>query len=197
MTKKMNQFLRHCIIGDWIFPGSTSVQVLFPIGTVLDEEPASSLLCGFAFAFDRHAKSFASNFSAYSSSWTSGISCSLLFNSSQTCLIHEKFWPRSENCLFSQTYFWSQLRTYHASNRLQFPTRAQFWCSLGSTLLVVMLLHLLAECIHDKPLHEIVRIMQCLSSWNTVHSQQHSGILHPYKIYSILSCCDNFSIRSP
>ena len=33
-----------------------------PIGTALGEEPAGSLLCGFAFAFDRHAKSFASNF---------------------------------------------------------------------------------------------------------------------------------------
>ena len=51
----------------------------FPMGTVLGEEPAGSLLCGFALAFDRHAKSFASNFNAYSSSWTSGISCSLLF----------------------------------------------------------------------------------------------------------------------
>ena len=50
------------------FLGSTSVQVLFPIGTVLGEEPASSLLCGFALAFDRHAQSFASNFNAYSSS---------------------------------------------------------------------------------------------------------------------------------
>ena len=49
-------------------PGSTSVQVLFPMGTVLGEEPAGSLLCGFALAFDRHAKSFASNLNAYSSS---------------------------------------------------------------------------------------------------------------------------------
>ena len=40
----------------------------FPIGTVLGEEPAGSILCGFVFAFARHAKSFASNFNAYSSS---------------------------------------------------------------------------------------------------------------------------------
>ena len=46
----------------------------------LCEEPAGSLLCGFAFAFDRHAKSFAFSFNAYSSSSTSGISVSLLFN---------------------------------------------------------------------------------------------------------------------
>ena len=69
MTKKMNQFLRHIIIVEEYCPGSTSTQLLFSIGTVLGEEPAGSLLCGFAFAFDRHAKSFA----------TSGISYSLLF----------------------------------------------------------------------------------------------------------------------
>ena len=34
----------------------------------LGEEPAGSLLCGFAFAFDRHAKSFAFSLNAYSSS---------------------------------------------------------------------------------------------------------------------------------
>ena len=33
--------------------------------TILGEEPAGSLLCGFAFAFDRHAKSFAISFNAY------------------------------------------------------------------------------------------------------------------------------------
>ena len=42
--------------------GSTSVQVLFSIGIVLGKEPAGSLLCGFALAFDRHAKTFALNF---------------------------------------------------------------------------------------------------------------------------------------
>ena len=36
--------------GKNIFCGSTSVQVLFPVGTVLGEEPAGSLLCGFALA---------------------------------------------------------------------------------------------------------------------------------------------------
>ena len=36
--------------------GSTSVQVLSPIGMVLLEEPAGSRLSGFALAFDRLAK---------------------------------------------------------------------------------------------------------------------------------------------
>ena len=42
-------------------PGSTSVQILSPIGIVLVEELADSRLCGFALAFDRHAKSLAFN----------------------------------------------------------------------------------------------------------------------------------------
>ena len=40
-------------------PGSISIQFLLSMGTILREEPAGSLLCGFAFAIDRHAKSFA------------------------------------------------------------------------------------------------------------------------------------------
>ena len=47
-------------------PGSTSVQILFPVGPILGEEPASSLR-GFALAFDRLGKSFASNLNAHSS----------------------------------------------------------------------------------------------------------------------------------
>ena len=46
---------------------------------VLVEGPAGSLLCGFAAAFDRHAKSLASYFNAYSLNWTCEVSCSLLF----------------------------------------------------------------------------------------------------------------------
>ena len=61
------------------FPGSISIQFLLSIGTILGEEPAGSLLCGFAFAFDRHAKSLAFSLNAYSSSWFSGISVALLF----------------------------------------------------------------------------------------------------------------------
>ena len=44
---------------------------------------------------------------------------------------------------------------------------------------------LFEECIHDKPLHEIVKILQCLSSRSIVQFQQHSEILRPDKICSI------------
>ena len=106
-------------------------------------------------------------------------------NSSQTHLIHGKFWPKSEHCLCSKTKFWNQLRIYRANNWLQLLIRVQCWCSLGSILLIVMLRLLLEECVHDRPLHEIVWDLQCLSSWSTIYSQQHSEILHPYKIYWI------------
>ena len=60
MTKKMNHFLRNLVLGEReCFPGSISIQFLLSMGTILGEEPAGSLLCGFAFAFVRHAKSFA------------------------------------------------------------------------------------------------------------------------------------------
>ena len=60
-------------------PDSTSVQILSPKGFVLVDEPAESLLCGFALAFDRLAKSLAFTHNAYSSNCTSKVSCSLLF----------------------------------------------------------------------------------------------------------------------
>ena len=50
------------------FTGSISIQFLLSMGTILYEEPAGSLLCGFAFAFDRHTQSFASSCNACSSS---------------------------------------------------------------------------------------------------------------------------------
>ena len=67
MTKKMNYFLRYLVFGERIFTGSISIQFLLSMGMILGEEPAGSLLCGFAFAFARHAKSFAFSCDAYSS----------------------------------------------------------------------------------------------------------------------------------
>ena len=64
-------------------------------------------------------------------------------NSSQTYLIHEKFWPRSEYCLCSKTRFWSQLHSYRVRNWLQlsntgpifvFPWIHPFGCDASSSL---------------------------------------------------------------
>ena len=43
------------------------------------DELADSLLCGFALAFERLAKSLAFNFNAYSLNCISEVSCSLFF----------------------------------------------------------------------------------------------------------------------
>ena len=48
MTKKMNYFLRNFVRRERMFPGSISIQFLAFIGMILGEEPACSLLCGFA-----------------------------------------------------------------------------------------------------------------------------------------------------
>ena len=46
----------------------------------------------------------------------------------------------------------------------KFQYGSNFGVPLDPCFLVVMLLLLSEECIHDKPLHEIVRDLQCLSS---------------------------------
>ena len=53
---------------DIVSLGSISIQFLLSMGTILGEEPAGSLLYGFAFAFVRLTKSFASSCYACSSS---------------------------------------------------------------------------------------------------------------------------------
>ena len=54
MTKKMNHFLRNLVLGENVSP----IQFLLSMGTILGEEPASSLLCCFAFAFAGACKIF-------------------------------------------------------------------------------------------------------------------------------------------
>ena len=61
-----------------------------------------------------------------------------------------------------------------------------------SILLVVMNLLPLEECIHDRSLYEIVSNLQLSLVMKYCPFQQHSEILHPYKNFLNLSCCDNF-----
>ena len=180
------------------FLGSTSVQVLFSIRTVLGEEPSGSRLCCFALAFDRLAKSPAFNLNAYSSNCTSEVSCSLLFK-----FLTNLFWSTRNSYPLVRIVFVHihnsdfNSRIYFACNKLQLPIWAQFWCSLGSILLVVMLL-LLEECIHDRPLHEwncensaVSFVMKYCPISTTLRNL--ASILNLLN----LSCCDSFSIRSP
>ena len=107
----------------------------------------------------------------------------------------EKFWPTSENGPCWKTQFWFPLHYFLSSCRLWLPIRVQFWCSLESNLSGQMNFHLLAKCTHDKPLNlRIVKIIQCLSSWNTVRLQLWSGILHQYKICSLCPVVITFQI---
>ena len=125
LTKKICYFLRYFIIGERTFLGSMSFQFLLPMETVLGKELKSSLLCIFAFAFDRHANSSAFSFNAFSPSSSSGISASSLIK-----YITNLFDPweslTQEWFLFVQRpNLWYQLHMYRANNWLQLLTRAQ------------------------------------------------------------------------
>ena len=96
-------------------------------------------------------------------------------------LTQEWEWPLFIDSILISTFFFNLV-----GNWLQLPIWVQSQCSPESNLLVQIILHLLAMCTHDKPLNLwIVRILQCLSSWNTVRLKLWSGILHQYKIYSL------------
>ena len=79
-------------------------------------------------------------------------------------------------------------------NWLQLPTRVQFRCFLGSILSVVMLLPLLEEFIHDKPLYWIVKSPV---SFVMKHCPFSITLRIPASIQNLLnsSCCGSFSIR--
>ena len=145
MTKKMNQFLRHCITGGWFFSWFNIGPKSFHNRYRLLEESARSRLCGFALAFDRHAKSLASNFSAYSSSCTSEISCSLFFKFVTNLFESMRdFWPKSENCLCSQKYIFlistpylpcnQQVAISNTGSILVFPWIHPLGCDASSSL---------------------------------------------------------------
>ena len=182
-----------------IFPGSTSVQVLFPIRNC-SWGRASRFLFFVVLLWPLIGMQNLSHpvLTHILRSWTSGIHCSLLFKFiTNLYLIHEKFWLRSEYCLCSKTQFWAQLHTYHASNWLQLLLRAQSLCSLGSNLSVQMFLLLLGRVYSRQA-----------TAWNC-ENYAVSFVMkycpistifrNPASIQNLLnlSCCDSFSIRSP
>ena len=177
------------------FPGSTSVQVLLSMGMILGEEPAGSLLCGFA--FDRHHKIFCIQFYR--------IFFELIFWNFLLIVVqihHKLIWSMRNSdpgasvvSVHRRNSDLNSVLTMQAAI-CNFQYGPNFGVSLDPSFWFVMLLHLLEECIHDKPLHEIMRDLQCLPSWSIVQFQQYSEILHPCKICSICPCCVSFSIRS-
>ena len=183
ITKK-NQFLRYIIVGEWIFSLVQHRSKFFS---------NKYSFCGWAGRI--------SSFWFCVGLWSA---CKILRIEFQRIFFDLNFWNfllnvvqihhklvwsmknsdarESTYCLYSKTSFWSQFHVYCASNWLWLPIQVHFWCSLGSILSVVML-RLLVECIHDKLSQRTV--LQCISLWNTVRLQQYSEILHPYRIYSI------------
>ena len=127
MTKKIHYFLRHFIIGKRIFPWFS-----------ISANPLHHRICSwrrtsrfssswFCFGLWSACKILRIQFQRkYTSSWTFGISVSVLFKFITNNLIHKEFWPKSEFCLCSKTTLWSQLYSYHESNWLQLLMRAQF-----------------------------------------------------------------------
>ena len=190
MTKKIHHFLRYLVFRENISLVQVSILFLLSMRTILGEEPAGSLLCGFAFAFDRYAKSFALSFNANSSSWSSGIYVSLLFK-----FITNLFDPWE---ILTQQRHNSDLNSMFTVQIIgcNFQHGLNFRVFLGSSPSVVMLLLLLEECIHDRPLHEIV--WEICSVFRPESCQFSTTLWNPASIQDLLnlSCCDSFSIRS-
>ena len=180
------------------FPGLTSVQVLSLKSMVLVDALATSRFCGFAFAFVRHAKSFASSCNAYSSSWTSGISVSLSIKSVTNLfrpweiLTHE--WELSlftDIILISTPYLpcRQQVATSNTGPILVFPRIQPFGSDASSSLGKVYSRHPTASVNCEKS--SVSFVMKCCPTSTTVRN--------PASVQNLLnlSCCDNFSIRSP
>ena len=175
-----------------------SVQILFSIGTVLGEEPVGPLLCGFALAFDRHAKSFASSSDANYSSWASGTSCSLLLQ-----IHHKLVWSMTNSDpgvrIVSVQRHNSDLNSvltkqttdcnFQYGPNLGVRLDPSFWLwwlfiSWKSAFTTGHCMNLWNVCSVFR--HEV------LSNFNNIQKY-----LHPYRHLLNLSCCDSFSIRSP
>ena len=115
----------------------------------------NSLLCGFAFAFDRHAKSFTIDCDACSSGRSAGTSVLLKFE-----LITNLFDPWEIMTQDWELSFLISIPVCRTDDWSSFPIRVQFLCFPESIHLVVMIRHFLEECIHDKLLKRIVLLQR-------------------------------------
>ena len=197
MTKKMNQFLRYFIIGEWIFQWFNIGPSSFPNRKCSWRKTAGSLLRGFALAFDRHPKSFAFNFNAYSSSWSSGISCSLLFK-----FITNLFGPWE---VLTQEWVLSLFTDEILMSTPYFPCKQQVVTSNTGPILVFHWIHP-CGCDASSSLGRVYS--RQATAWNCENSAVSfvvkycpisTTLRNPASIQNLLnlSCSDSFSIRSP
>ena len=163
--------------------------------TVLADVLTEKRLRGFALIFDRFEKTSTFVFNLFFSEvpvrWCRPPCC--CSSPWPTCLIHEKFWPKSENGPCSWTWFWFPLRTYIANNWLWLPTRAQFWCSLEANFSGPMIFHLLQSVFTTSlsiNLFPIVFRHEILSDFNVVKN--------PASVQILITRlrCDSLSTRS-
>ena len=163
----------------------------FPISMVLVDDKREYRFCGFALAFDRHAKSLSLNFNAYSSNCISEVSRSLLFKFVTNLLkpwdflTHE--WELSlftDLILISTPYLPCRQQVVNSNTGpiLEFPLIQPFGSSLGKVYV--------AESVNCENYSMSFVMRYCPTSWI---------IRNPVSVQNLLnlSCCDNFSIRSP
>ena len=173
------------------FCGSISVQILFPISMVLVDDKAEYRFCGFALAFDRNAESPSLNFNAYSSNCISEVSRSLLFKfvtnllKPWVFLTHEWEWSLFTDLILISTPYLPCRQQVVNSNTgpiLEFPLIQPF----GSSLCEVYV----TESVNCENYSMSFVMKYCPTSWI---------IRNPVSVQNLLnlSCCGNFSIRSP
>ena len=172
MSKKMDYFLRNLV--------SISIHFLSFFGMMLGES-TGSLLCGFAFVFDRLAKSFTFSCDACSSDRFSELFV-LLFQS-----ITHLFDPWE---ILTQDWVLSSLRDQILISTPCLPYRQLVVTSSTGPIFVFPWIHPFG-C--DDPSQNCSSVSL---SWNTVQSQQHVQILHLCKFYSLCQSVKDFLIRS-
>ena len=194
MKKMIRYCLRYFKIGERIFPWLNISPSPSPIRDYSWWRAGKFSSWWFCFCLWLACKSLASNINSNSSNWTSEVSCSLLFKLTHLWEPWEILTQEWELSLFMGMILIST-PCLPCKNWLQLLIRAQFWCSLGSILLVVILLHLLVECTHDG---------RCMKSWEFRSVFRHkycpisTTLRNPASIQNLLnlSCFDSFSIRS-
>ena len=187
MTKKTNQLLRYFKFGEWIFPRFNTGPSSFPSRNCTRERAGRFSSLWFCFSLRSACENFCTQFLNHI---LRADLREFLFhccsNSSQTYLIHEKSWPRSECCLCFNSMFTVQIAgcNFQYGPNFGVPLYAPFrlWCCFFSCSRQATVLN----CVRS-PVSFVMKYCPFSTS-----------LRNPASIQNLLnlSCCDNFSIRS-
>ena len=142
LSDEEDDFLRNLVLTEEMFPWFNIDPLTFFNGNDSRWRATRFSSLWFCFCLRSACKIFCTQFRAYSSSWSSGISVSLLFKFI-TNLIHEKFCSRSECCLCSKTLILIStpclpcklpVVTSSTGPILVFPWIDPFFCDVDSSL---------------------------------------------------------------